>query len=120
VSIIISSSVVDDIDNTAAYNFRYLGLVQVKGKQQALKIYECFDGDKPVIKVRKRATKAQFNQGIIAYFSKEFEAADKYLSTVLLQNPSDYTAQLFYDKNKGFLENGIPDNWTGVEVINLK
>lgn len=29
VSIIVSSSVVD---NLAAYNFRYLGLVQVKGK----------------------------------------------------------------------------------------
>jgi len=119
VSIIVSSSVVDNIDNAAAYNFRYLGLVQVKGKQAALKIYECFDGDKPAIKAKKVATKTAFNQGITAYFSKEFEIADKYLSTVLIKNPSDYTAQLFYDKNKGFMENGIPDEWTGVEVINL-
>jgi len=119
VSIIVSSSVVDNLDDATAYNFRYLGLVQVKGKQAALKIYECFDGDRPVIKARKAATKTQFNRGIIAYFSKEFEIADKYLNTVLMQNPSDYTAQLFYDKNKGFMENGIPDTWTGVEVINL-
>jgi len=41
------------------------------------------------------------------------------LIAFLIQNPNDYTAQLFYNKNKGFMENGIPDKWTGVDVINL-
>ena len=116
-SILVSDTVVNRLVNKEAYNLRYLGLVQVKGKQEAIKIYECFDGDELATKEKKTISKEQFNQGINAYLSKEFEQANEYLGYVLKQNPRDYTAQLFYNKNKVFMKNGIPENWTGVEVI---
>ncbi|MEM6321612.1 MAG: adenylate/guanylate cyclase domain-containing protein, partial [Bacteroidota bacterium] len=116
VSIIASDKVIDNLENRDNYNLRYLGLVQVKGKQAAIKIYECFDGEEAAIKKRKLATKTQFNKGVMAYFSKEFELADSYLKAVIEQHPEDYTAQLFYDKNKQFMLYGAPPNWTGVEI----
>ncbi len=119
VSIIASDKIINNLENKENYNLRYLGLVQVKGKQDAIKIYECFDGEKETIKKRKLATKAQFNQGVMAYFAKEFKSADECLEAVIKQNPEDYTAQLFYNKNKKFMLYGTPPNWTGVEVTYL-
>lgn len=117
VSILVSDTVVNRLVNKEAYNLRYLGLVQVKGKQEAIKIYECFDGDELATKEKKAISKEKFNQGINAYYAKKFEQADELLRYVLAQNPSDHTAQLFYNKNKISMKEGIPENWTGIEVI---
>jgi len=44
-SILLSESSLQTLTKPDEFNFRYLGKVQVKGKQQIIKIYECFDGD---------------------------------------------------------------------------
>ena len=120
VSILVSDTVINHLENKEKYGLRYLGLVQVKGKQESLKIYECYDGEDGEIKRKKQATKEWFNKGVKAYFSKEFERASKCFHTVLEQHSDDYTAQLFYNKNNAFLLNGIPDDWTGIEVVYSK
>ena len=117
VSILVSDTVINNLDNKEAFSLRYLGLVQVKGKQEAIKIYECFDGENEETRRKKQATKEQFNEGVIAYFSKEFERANKCFGIVLEQDSNDYTAQLFYNKNNTLMLNGIPDDWTGIEVV---
>ena len=117
VSILVSDTVINNLENKEIYGLRYLGLVQVKGKQESIKIYECFDGEDGETKRKKKATKELFNEGVVAFFSKEFERANKCFRTVLEQNSNDYTAQLFYNKNNALLLNGIPDDWTGIEVV---
>ncbi len=117
VSILVSDTVINNLENKEAFSLRYLGLVQVKGKQEPIKIYECFEGENEETRRKKQATKEQFNEGVVAYFSKEFERANKCFCTVLEQDSNDYTAQLFYNKNNALLLNGTTDDWTGIEVV---
>ncbi|MEM1124647.1 MAG: adenylate/guanylate cyclase domain-containing protein, partial [Bacteroidota bacterium] len=116
-SILLSEACLAKIENQSAFNFRYLGQVQVKGKQQILKIHECFDGDTPESITLKQATLADFSSGIAAYFAKEFIQAAVAFEKVLKQNPADKTATLFLKKATQLVSNGVSDDWTGVERL---
>ncbi|MBK7477044.1 MAG: GAF domain-containing protein [Haliscomenobacter sp.] len=104
----------------AAFRFRYLGKVQVKGKLDALGIYECYDGDPPEQIEAKAASASAFAEGIEAYFQKNFHLAEEAFIGVLAQNPEDYPARLFLDKARQFVLGNVPPFWTGIEKMEIK
>ena len=57
------------------FNLRFLGQVQVKGKQKSKGIFECFDGDVPELVAHKQATLSYFEDGMRYYLNKEFSKA---------------------------------------------
>ena len=119
-SILLSESSIEQLGNQSDFDFRYLGLVQVKGKQQALKIYECIDGDEPAEKNLKLATAKNFELGVLYYLDKAFAKSAMAFKNVLSENPTDKTAQLFLNKAEKLAVTGAPDNWTGVELMEVK
>ena len=116
-NILLSEACLEKIDDQTAFNVRYLGQVQVKGKQQALKIYECFDGDLPEIIALKLATLPDFEKAIELYFRQAFNEAYSVFEIVLRQNPADLTAKLFLTKAKWLMETEVTEDWTGVELM---
>ena len=119
-SIILSEFTLSELTEPKTYQTRYLGQVQVKGKQQALKIYECFDGDEPAEKDLKLATAKDFELGVLYYLDKAFAKSALAFKEVLAANPQDKTAQLFLDRADKLAVAGVPDNWTGVEMMEGK
>lgn len=119
-SILLSEDALENLDKPKAFNFRYLGQVQVKGKQKVLKIYECFDGDLPQMIAAKKTTLIDFNTGIHHYFNQDFTKALSFFENVLQQNPNDKTAQLFLMKSKQLIQMGTEEQWTGVETMYTK
>ena len=119
-SILLSDDSLAGISNPDAYNLRYLGKVQVKGKQQAIGIYECFDGDPQEMIEQKLATLEWFEQGIAHYFDQRFSQAAVQFEAVVNQHPSDRVAQFFLKRAGQYLASGIPEDWTGVEMMDQK
>ena len=119
-SILLSEVSLKKIDNREEFHFRYLGKVQVKGKQKPLKIYECFDGDLPEIVELKMATLNNFDAGVKHYFSQLFSEAIMNFEDVIKYNPNDKTAKLFLYKAKQLEKMGVAENWTGVELMGQK
>ncbi len=115
-----SEDSINELEDSTIFNFRYLGKVQVKGKNNSLKIYECFDGDGDEIIDKKIASLSSFNEGMHNYFEKDFAMAALGFQQVVKQNPEDYTAKLFLQKSGQFIATGVPHNWNGVEVMNSK
>ena len=105
-----------DID----HHFRFLGKVQLKGKNQALGIYECFDGDIPELSTAKLQSLGLFEEGIRAYFGQDFRKARQIFEAITKQSPNDSTAKLFLNKSSRYLEKGVPQGWTGVEKMEVK
>ena len=99
---------------------RYLGMVQVKGKQAPIGIYECFDGDDPEIRDLKSQSLEDFNRGIEGYLKADFDKAITAFEAVLLKNPRDETVRHFLAKSTTVKERGWEENWTGVESISEK
>ena len=119
-SILLSEVSINGLDDASKFNFRYLGKVQVKGKNNSLKIYECFDGDGDEIIEKKIASLSSFNDGMNHYFEKDFAMAALGFQQVIKENPQDYTAKLFLQKSGQFIATGVPHDWDGVEVMSSK
>lgn len=118
--ILLSEASMEKISNPESYHLRYLGIVQVKGKEKAVKIYECFDGDDPESIDKKNSTSNIFRDAIRLYYAKNFGEAAKLFHSITDSNPKDQTAQLYLQKSRYNLNNGIDEEWTGIEKMAFK
>ncbi len=116
-SIIISQDTLISLNNPSQYNYRFLDIVKVKGKSEAVYIFEIIDGDSEDIKQLKIKTKETFAEGVDLYKSRQFKEALKSFKEVHKINSHDVTAQLYIDRCINFISHGVPDDWDGIEVI---
>lgn len=70
VSIIASEDTMAGISHSYRYNSRFLGRVQVKGREGVMNVFEFFDGDEPHTAEHKRETATLFRQGLDEFFKK--------------------------------------------------
>jgi len=117
VNFILSGDTLLKLDDRDQFNLRYLGKVQAKGKFHSLDIYECFDADEDAQVALKKSSLSSFHAGIEAYYAKDIHTARHYFDEVYQHNKSDLTAFGFLHKIHGFITNGLPENWSGVEVM---
>jgi len=120
VNFILSGDTNQKLTDRERFNLRYLGKVQAKGKFQSIDIYECFDGDEEEQIRLKQSTLHLFHEGLEAYFAKDMSAARGYINQVYQANPADHTSFGFLQKIHGYMTQGLPENWTGVEVMQSK
>ncbi len=119
-NILISAYTLDVLSNPEQYNCRFLGKVQVKGKQMAVPIYEVYDGDPDDVIELKHKTKEVFEEGLRHYFDRQFIKAMGFFTQVLAGNPIDKTAQLYVERCARFISQGVPEGWAGVEIMDTK
>ena len=113
------SQSIDHPDQTS-YTFRYLGMVQVKGKREPMGIYECINGDDPEIMEKKIQTIADFNAAVQYFTAGNFTFAITAIDQVLKNNPQDKTALFIRKKAIDYHTKGTPENWNGVELMTEK
>ena len=92
-SIIISESVYTDLYDPEAYCLRQIDMVQVRGKNIPVTIYEVFDADPAAIKEKKFATKASLQQALAYIKDGNFKKAKSLLKQCLDIYPEDKAAQ---------------------------
>lgn len=114
-NIIISEDSLETIENKVGYHFRYLGKVQVKGKDTIIGIYECFDGDEAKVVALKIKTLDDFEKGLEYFFSNQFPKASAAFDKVLTENPEDKVAKYFVTKSAEYTISGVPKDW---EIVN--
>ncbi len=119
-NIIVSEASLNTIENKQDYNFRYLGKVKVKGKNNTIAIYECFDGDTTESVRLKTKTLKHFEKGLNHFYNKEFPKASAAFDTVLTKNPDDLVAKYFITKSAEYTISGTPENWNMVNTMKAK
>lgn len=117
---IVSGSTFQGMGETDGMNYRFLGQVLVKGKNEPIKIYDFYDGDREDIGLKKENSKKLFQEGLGAYFQKDFKASKHAFTEILQHFPEDQASLSYLNKSTNYLEKGVPDTWTGVEIIERK
>lgn len=102
------------------YHLRYLGIVQLKGKREAVHIYECFSFNTKEEVDKKQKTLVLFNKGIENYLNSSFPSSVQAFESVTEINPTDMTAAFFLDNAKKLIQKGIPENWNGIIEMSSK
>ncbi|MBD0343249.1 MAG: response regulator [Coleofasciculus sp. Co-bin14] len=98
VSLLISHQTLARLQNPTEYSIRFIEQVKVKGKSKAVAVFEVFDGDKPLLKEGKLATKTIFEEGLFLYYQQAFRKAAHSFETVLKINPEDKVAQIYLNR----------------------
>jgi len=117
-SIIITEETLIKISDPTNYHYRFLDIVKVKGKKEAVYIFEIIDGDPEDIRELKAKTKDLFTQAIQEYKSKEFTQALDAFKEVVDINPSDMASLQYIQRCQKFIDLGFPDDWDGIEIYN--
>lgn len=97
-SILISGQTFLELKNYEEYNYRFIGKVKVKGKQDVVSVFEIFDADRPEIIKLKRQTKTKFEEGVVCYFSRQNDKAYQIFQELIKLNPGDYSAVFYLKK----------------------
>ncbi len=116
-SMIVSDYSLQGISELNHYSYRYLSNAKVKGKKNAIQIYEFFDGDDEYNKDMKLRTLSIFNEGIKEYYQRRFTRASVMFQEVLDIYTEDETARIFLEKSAHYMVHGVPNNWDGVDVV---
>jgi len=116
-SIILSDKTLNELEDKNRFEFRYLGRIQVKGKEEIQNVYEMFSSDHEITRARKFQTLDIYNQGIKDYFDKKFAEAALSFRKVLDINSMDKTARMYLQKSANYMVDGVSDQWNGVEAM---
>jgi len=108
------------IEDPSQFEYRFLGKVTVKGKKDALKIYEILDGLSDDVRELKSFTKRGFEAGLQLYFQKDFSEAMARFREVLTVNPEDLAAEIYYQNSQQYMSEGVYENWEGALKMELK
>ena len=99
------------------YRYRFIDKVRVKGREDAVTVYEVFEGDPEGLAGLKEQTKPAFESGIQLYYSKKFSEASVHFNQVMEKNPADLAARIYLKRCANYMVNGVPPDWTGVETL---
>ncbi len=119
-SILLTGDCMSELNPANQFDFRYLGLVQVKGRKKPLEIFECINGDPGDLYGLKIETLGIFDEGMEQYFKREFAMSALTFQQVLKQNPADKTARLFLNRSANLITQELSEDWRGVETMQLK
>ena len=96
------------------YSVRFIDQVKVKGKSNAVAIFEVFDGDETQVKEAKLATRTIFEEGLWLYNKQSFPEAIKRFKDVLRINPKDTVAKIYLERSQNSYKQvrGSPEDFS--------
>jgi two-component system sensor histidine kinase ChiS len=116
-SILISGETLFKLD-PSTYNYRCLGQVKIKGRNEPVSVFEVYDAEPLAIIELKNTNKTDFESAIILYNHKEFNQAKQIFQTILQINPQDGAAKMYIDRCEYYQRHGVPEKWSGIEDFN--
>jgi two-component system sensor histidine kinase ChiS len=95
IGIAVSQRILLGLEDPTAYHIRFIGKVGVKGRREEVSIFEIFDGDPDALIKKKDSIKAEFERGLNAFYSQEYDEALKFFTHVLAELPDDQASLHF-------------------------
>lgn len=120
VSLLISEDVVNRLSHPQQYQIHFLDRAIVKGRSEAIAVYEVLDAEVEAVRLLKLQTLPDFEQGLQKYSNGELTQAKACFEQVLTVNPLDKTAKLYLERVNQLMEEGVPENWDGVWAFSQK
>lgn len=98
VSLLITHPTFIALADANQYAIRIIDRVKVKGKSDAVTVYEVFDADLPEIKAGKLITKTTFEYGLMQYYLEHYSEAARLFQECLNRTPQDQVAQIYLER----------------------
>ncbi|MEG4282471.1 adenylate/guanylate cyclase domain-containing protein [Microcoleus sp. A006_D1] len=114
VSLLISGDVVQRLSQPEKYHIRFLDRAIVKGRQEAITVFEVLDVELEPGRSLKIQTLPIFEEGLEQYCQGNFANAQVCFEQIVALNPADKPSKIYLKRIKSLLQNSMPANWNGV------
>ncbi|MBD1829757.1 ATP-binding protein [Microcoleus vaginatus GB1-A2] len=118
--ILVSGAIIDRLDDPEKYKYRFVDRVMVKGKTNAVSVFEIYETETEQSIVLKQQTAEVFQEALNFYYEQKFVAAQKVFQNILQINPDDRVAMLYFKRARKYRMYGAPEGWSGVETSTEK
>ncbi len=98
---------------------REIDLLRVKGKEEPVAVYELL-GRRGGLEVRQRQLIERYQEGLIAYKRRDFQAAKRAFEAALGVDPQDGPSRVYRERVEAFLRSPPPPSWNGVYDLQSK
>ncbi len=115
--LLISEHTFNSLQDSSQYAIRFIGRVKVKGKSEAVTVYEVCDTDSPNVKEKKLETADVFKEAWQLYHQQDYERADFLFSECLQKVPEDHPAQIYIERCQYYLQAGATRNWDELSFL---
>lgn len=119
VPLLISSTVVEDLEPNHGFKIRRLGAVRAKGKTQSVEIFECFNCDSAELIEHKERTAELFGAAVAEFRKGMFLTAGKIFTRIAQLCPADTVAAYYRDRCSLTLVRERDRDWDGAERIEV-
>ncbi|NER94946.1 MAG: CHASE2 domain-containing protein [Symploca sp. SIO1B1] len=100
VSLLISHHTFTSLIQPGKYPLRFIDKLKVKGKSEAVSVFEVFEADPPEIKAGKLKTKALFEEAVLNFHLKRFRSATTLFQGCLELAPQDKTTRIYLQRSQ--------------------
>ncbi|MCV6638978.1 AAA family ATPase [Candidatus Albibeggiatoa sp. nov. NOAA] len=97
-SLLITEHTYQKLSDPSQYKIRMIDRVRVKGKSEAVTVYEIFDADEYHVLHLKQKTFSAFELGLKFYHEQELTLACNHFEEVLTQNRDDHVAKVYLER----------------------
>ena len=117
-SILISGSTKDAL--TKSFALREVDLIQVKGKNHPVSIYEVLSVLPAELLALRKQTLGQYTEGLALYRNQQWAEAISVFSSISEIDPQDPLAKMYMQRSQHFMVESPPVHWNGVWVMRSK
>lgn len=119
-SILISIQTLYKLSDAELYSYVLLDDVKVKGRKQAVSVYEILDGDLEEIKTLKLQAYEHIEKGIYNFRGKRFKRALTNFKKAQSIFPAYKVSSAYISRCEKVLDTGVPDDWSPIIYLDEK
>ena len=119
-SILTTGKTLVGLADRSTFSFRFVDRVRVRGRREAVLVFEVLDGEAEEVRERRESYRAEFARAQRMYYGREFEEASKILEDLARANPDDPVVSIFRSRSGLLARTGAPEGWEGVVEIDTK
>jgi predicted ATPase/class 3 adenylate cyclase len=108
------------LSDPALFAIRMIDRVAVKGRNEAIRLYEVLDAEVPERRAAKLATRERLQAAMACYARREFAEARQRFEQLCLEDPEDAVPTRFAMRCTRYLQEPPPPDWEGFEKLNEK
>jgi len=97
IPLVISERTFMQLEDPGKYKYRFIGKVRVKGKDAPVSVFEIFDGLPEELFERKMKSNTFFEQGMMAYYQKDYSQGVFYFKRALENVPDDGASRFYLE-----------------------
>jgi len=112
-AIIITEETLKAMDTAHRYQYRCLGRIRSEGRDEALLLYDVFEGENESIRVLKLESRELFEEGIALFRDNNFYDARSKFIEVIKRNRQDEIARIYFYRCEEYEKSGPPEEWDG-------